>query len=117
MEASFNYWIDPDGKLYNVPSCGHNQFARELLEDSVGLEAIYTTYKGKYPTQILHELGWVKVKQLGDKIKILGNTVCTAHKVRNTLDPEMNEFQYETAIKLCKRLDVSILQALNDYRV
>lgn len=29
-------WIDPNGRMHEVPNCGHNEFASKMIEEEMG---------------------------------------------------------------------------------
>lgn len=114
-------WIDQKGKIYEVGDCMHNDFAEELLRTEMDRETFHKTCygQGKYPYEILHERGWVRVKfntSDAPKVKILGGCIDLTKQQRNTIDPAMNSHQMRVAKLICEEVGEDFYRAINDKR-
>jgi len=111
-----NCWITPEGKIIYVPRYGHNEYANELLKKELGLEGVCKI--DKYPYQILHERGWIRVEihDYEPKVEILGYCIDLTQPMRNTIDPPMNPIQMRIAKMICEECGVTLHQAINDRR-
>jgi len=114
----FNCWISKDGKIIEVPSMGHDNYAYNLLKtemDSCDIENYIEENNCHYPYQILHKRGWVRVFESSNgKIRICGNGLDYTRIMRNTCQPMMNTTQIEVCKKLCKKYNTIYLDAINN---
>lgn len=112
-----NCWLDPQGKIHEVPFCGHNRFASEMIEEEMGFEEAheYLSEKNMYPYEWLHSKGWVRIKIHGytPKIEILGGCIDLTKPQRNTMDPPMNNHQMKVAKLLCEEVGEDFHRAIN----
>ena len=114
-------WIDPKGKIYEVGFCMHNEFAEELLKKEMDTKTFYETCygNGKYPYEILHDRGWVRVKYNtsdAPKVAILGGCIDLTKRKINTIDPAMNSHQMRVAKLICDEVGEDFYRAINDKR-
>lgn len=116
-------WIDPKGKIHEVPDCGHNDFASEILKKEYGDKFLETFYGrkscGRYPYEELHRRGWVRVKYNTSylpKVEILGSCIDLTRQQRNTIDPPMNSSQLRVAKLICDEVGEDFHRAINDKR-
>lgn len=117
METKY-YWLTDDAKLIEVRFAGHNDYATELLKEEIGIiefnEMICNSRK--YPYQILHQRGWIRIKASSTDFQILGDCIDLTKPQRNTIDPKMNVSQLEVAKRLCNEYNYSFHKAINDKR-
>ena len=114
-------WIDPDGKLYEVASCGHNDFASKMIEEEMGFweSHEFLNEKNIYPYEWLHEKGWIRVKyntSHDPKVEILGGCIDLTRQQRNTVAPSMNGLQMSVAERICNEVGEDFNKAINDKR-
>ena len=114
-------WIDPKGKIYEVPQCGHNDFAYEyLLKEYGSIEKVYNHIEkiGKQNHyEVLHCRGWIRVEvRNGGKIELLGGCIDLTKPQRNTVDPPMNTIQMRIAKMMCEESGTLFHEAVNDKR-
>lgn len=114
-------WLDPKGKIYEVPQCGHNDFASEYLEEELGGSQALRAHKKEigcqYAYEVLHSRGWVRVEVRNNgKIEILGGCIDLTKPQRNTVDPPMNATQIRVAKMMCEETNTDFHQAINDKR-
>ncbi len=114
-------WIDPNGRMHEVPNCGHNEFASKMIEEEMGYwEAHeYLSDKNMYPFEWLHEKGWVRVKYNTaylPKVEILGGCIDLTKPMRNTIDPAMNSKQLKVVKQICSKVGEDFHRAINDKR-
>ena len=116
-----NAWLDPQGKIHEVPFCGHNQFASKMIKEEMGdWEAHeYLNDKHIYPYQWLYEKGWVRIKYntaYSPKVQFLGGCINLTEPQRNTMDPPMNSRQLRVAKLICEEVGEDFHRAINDKR-
>ena len=114
-------WIDPKGKIYEVPQCCHDDFACEYLEKEFGSRDKLRAHKKEigcqYSYEVLHQRGWVRVEvRNGGKIEILGGCIDLTKPQRNTVDPPMNSIQMRIAKMMCEESKTSFHESVNDKR-
>lgn len=111
-----NCWLDPQGKIHEVPDFGHNQFAYEYLEEMMGFEEMMKIKGSRSAYCILHDMGWIRVKYnttYPPKIEILGGCIDLTKPQRNTMDPPMNNHQMKVAKLLCEEVGEDFHRAIN----
>ena len=114
-------WIDPKGKIHEVPDFGHNDFAFKLMTEEIGHnDALdYLHENNTYPFEWLHEKGWVRLKYNNSylpKVQILGGCIDLTKPQRNTIDPAMNRAQMKVAKLICEEAGEDFHRAINDKR-
>lgn len=112
-------WLDPDGNIIEVGRFKHNEYATDILVKEMGrdfLRAYMDEHDLRYPYEVLHERGWVRIKLYSEnpKISMLGNCMDLTKPMRNTIEPAMNRKQLSVAKKLCDRFDTDLITAVND---
>ena len=114
-------WIDPKGKIYEVPDCGHNDFASKMIEKEMGFYEAHDFLNDKriYAYEWLHGKGWIRVKYntaYAPKVEILGSCIDLTRQQRNTVDPAMNNRQMRVAKLICEEVGEDLNRAINDKR-
>lgn len=114
-------WIDPNGKIHEVPSCGHNDFASKIIENEMGFYEANDFLNDKliYPYEWLHDKGWVRVRYNTSylpKVEIFGGCIDLTKPQRNTVDPAMNSRQMRVARLICDEVGEDFHRAINDKR-
>lgn len=111
-------WLTPKGELIEVSS--HNEYASDMLEKELGgLKSLYDFMDKnyfRYPYEVLHDRGWVRVKTYDDRISIVGGCMDLTKPMRNTIDPAMNSVQLSVAKRICEENRTTLHVAINDKR-
>jgi hypothetical protein len=116
MENKY-YWLDPNAKLIEVSECGHNDYASELLKNELARDKFHEMIMdNKYPYEILHDRGWVRISLKFGRVEIFGGCIDLTKMQRNTVDPKMNIKQLSVARRICKDNNYPFLNAINDKR-
>lgn len=111
----YDSWLTPEGVLIEVGKFNHNNYASKILEEETGSDKYL---EHKYPYEILHERGWIRisVNDYLPKIQIFGGCIDLTQPMRNTMCPAMNIKQLTIAKKLCKEFNTPFHTAINDKR-
>jgi len=115
-----NAWLDPNGKIIEVPGAFHDEYAYILLKKEAEMDEervfdLIEKEKCEYPYQVLHKRGWVRIKSsIKGQIRILGDSISLVKPMRNTIDPAMNRKQIKVAKEICRNNNTSFHEAIND---
>ena len=112
-------WMEPNGKLHEVASCCHLEFAESYLKKELGDD-----YKNQVwgsnpsPTEVLSSRGWVRIEIVSyePEVQILGNCIDLCQPMRNTMEPAMNQTQIRIAKQICEEYGTTLHKAINDKR-
>ena len=116
-------WLDPNGKIIPVYYCEHNDYAKQYLLDTNPqfdrntIMEYCESLNCRQPYQVLHKQGWIRIRirymYLLPIIQVFGNGYEPRKIMQNTIDPAMNKVQIQVVKRLCEKLNVDFLDAIN----
>ena len=111
-------WINPEGKIFEVRSCRHLEFATYYLKENMSWDEYEESRRDLYetPSETLMKRGWVRVEinPYEPRVQILGNCIDMTRPMRNTMDPPMNVIQMRVAKAICAEYGITLHKAIND---
>lgn len=81
-----NYWISPSGKMYQVGLMAHDLWAKDWLENQIGIDQLsddlFNDVAESY-TDYLHKMGWVRMMQWSyDSYPVITGNIESIHTMK-----------------------------------